>query len=310
MLDGSKRRLVQQVGDRSIIKRFDKTPFPIKTTDVICPHFLELKWAYGCPHDCSWCYLKGTLRLLPTKTKPVFKNRKKIESHVNTFFRATKNSYPQEIINTGELADSLMSENTTTPFSKFIIPLFETNPKHRVLFLTKSVNVKNLLDTAPSKRAVISFTVNANPVAKKWEVGAPLVRDRIMAAKAVHEVGYETRIRIDPMVPIEGWKKYYFELIDEIFSNFVPERITLGSLRGLQSTINEAKDKSWVRFLSEKSNWGKKIPFDLRYPMYLALMNRMKEKFNYSNIALCKETFIMWDKLKMNWKKCRCNCAW
>jgi len=44
LLDGTKERLVQQVADGSIIKRFDKTPLPIKPTDVVCPHFLELKW--------------------------------------------------------------------------------------------------------------------------------------------------------------------------------------------------------------------------------------------------------------------------
>jgi len=38
--------LVKQVADGSIIKRFDKTPYPVKPTDVVCPHFLELKWAY------------------------------------------------------------------------------------------------------------------------------------------------------------------------------------------------------------------------------------------------------------------------
>ena len=75
LLEGGKKRLVQQVADGSIIKRFDKTPVPTKPTDVVCPHFLELKWAYGCQFNCAWCYLKGTFRFLETKTKPVFKDR-------------------------------------------------------------------------------------------------------------------------------------------------------------------------------------------------------------------------------------------
>jgi len=54
-LNGEKRKLVSHVNDGSIITRFDKTPLPQKATDVVCPHFLELKWAYGCPFDCSWC---------------------------------------------------------------------------------------------------------------------------------------------------------------------------------------------------------------------------------------------------------------
>ena len=85
LLDGSEVSLVHHIGDSSIIQRFDKTPFPTKITDVICPHFLELKWAYGCPFDCAWCYLKGTFRFQPTKTKPVIKDFGKIELHTKRF---------------------------------------------------------------------------------------------------------------------------------------------------------------------------------------------------------------------------------
>ena len=85
LLDGYTTSVVHQVNDGSIVKRFDKTPLPTKSTSVICPHFLELKWAYGCPFDCAWCYLKGTFRFLPTKTKPVIKDLKKIELHTRRF---------------------------------------------------------------------------------------------------------------------------------------------------------------------------------------------------------------------------------
>jgi spore photoproduct lyase len=84
---------------------------------------------------------------------------------------------------------------------------------------------------------------------------------RIEAAKKVYQAGYEIRIRIDPMVPIDNWKESYQELLDFIFENLTPERVTLGSLRGLQSTINGCSDKSWVKYLRETSNWGRKIDF-------------------------------------------------
>ena len=109
-LDETKKRLVQCVGDGSIIKRFDKTALPIKDTDVVCPHFLELKWAYGCPFNCAWCFLKGTLRLLDTKTKPVIKDYCKVQNHVQSLFENDGNS--RELLNSGELADSLMTEDT------------------------------------------------------------------------------------------------------------------------------------------------------------------------------------------------------
>lgn len=305
-LDGSKKLLVEKVNDGSIISRFDKTPIPQKVSDIVCPHFLELKWAYGCPFDCSWCYLKGTFRFRPEKTTPVIKPYEKIKLHVQSFLEEVK---IPEILNTGEIADSLMYENIDLPFSKFIIPIFEKQRLHKVLFLTKSSNIKNLLEINPHNQVIISFSLNAIPVAEKWEK-APSVMKRLEAAKKVFKAGYEIRIRIDPMVPIENWRKHYLELLKIIFENLIPERITLGSLRGLQSTINGCTDKTWVRYLKETSNWGKKIDFETRYAMYSAIISYLENAYNFDRVGLCKETVQMWNALEIDYKKIKCNCVW
>ncbi|MGB8216389.1 MAG: radical SAM protein [Candidatus Methanoperedens sp.] len=302
MFDGTRKRLVSQVGDGSIICRFDKTPQPSKSTDVVCPHFLELKWATGCQYNCAWCFLQGTLRFIGKS--PRIKNWYKIEQHVQTFLN---NSSSPEILNSGELADALLSESDEKPFSKFIIPMFENQNKHKILILTKSNNIKNLLDIDRHNNVIVSFSLNAKTVADKWE-HAPKVESRIEAARKLNDAGYTVRVRIDPIVPVFNWDKHYIELVDSLFENLIPERITLGSLRGLQSTINNSKDKSWVNFLSEKSNWGKKVDFNTRYEIYSSIINYLKEKYNYDRVALCKETIEMWDKLKLNYKNIKCNC--
>ncbi len=307
LLHDSKVLLIHRVGDGSIIKRFDKTPPPIKQTNVICPHFLELKWAYGCPFDCAWCYLKGTFRFLPTGTKPVIKDYGKIELHTRRFLSEV---ITPEILNTGEIADSLMWENSSKPFAKFIIPMFEEQDKHKVLFVTKSDNIKNLLEINPHNQVIVSFSLNADEVARRWERGAPPVDRRIEAGRKLSQADYEVRIRIDPMVPVPDWKTHYTNLIDQVFTSFVPARITLGSLRGLQSTINGATDKSWLEYLKENSNWGKKVAFNTRYEMYASIIDLLKHSYNYKEVALCKETLAMWAKLGMDYKKIKCNCVW
>ena len=307
MLDGTSRILAKQVADGSIITRFDKTPYPVKPTDVVCPHFLELKWAYGCPFDCSWCYLKGTFRFRPEGIKPGYKPLEKVRLHMETFLQEVETP---EILNTGEIADSLMQENGDCPFSKFIISMFERQNGHKVLFVTKSTNIKNLLEVGSPSQVVISFSLNAEPVASKWEKRAPLVKKRIEAAKKITDAGYEVRIRIDPMVPIESWEGCYIQLVDEIFSRFIPKRITLGSLRGLQSTINGTNDTSWVKYLKESSNWGRKIDFTTRYRIYKTIIGYLNSRYDYYDIALCKETKAMWEKLRMDWTQIECNCVW
>ena len=306
LLDGSKALLVQRVGDGSIITRFEKTPLPMEPTDVGCPHFLELKWATGCPYSCAWCYLNGTLRFAPKKSRPYVKPYDKVEQHVRTFLENVDGG--GELLNTGELADSLMNEKNGPPFSKFIISFFQQQKVHKVLFLTKSSHIEHLLDINVHDKVVISFSMNADGVARRFERGAPPVVERIEAAGKLNNAGYEVRIRIDPMVPVPNWQVEYLSLVDSIFSRFTPSRITLGSLRGLQSTINMATDKSWVDYLSEKSNWGKRIDFNTRYRMYFEVMRYLKEKFSYTDIALCKETLSIWDKLGMDYRKIKCNC--
>jgi len=306
-LDGNKETLVSKVGDGSIITRFDKTPPPTKQTNVVCPHFLELKWAYGCPFDCAWCYLKGTFRFRPSGMKPVIKDYGKIELHTRRFLSEVTTP---EILNTGEIADSLMWENSSKPFAKFIIPPFEEQNRHKVLLVTKSDNIKNLLEINPHNQVIVSFSLNADEAARRWERGAPSVDRRIEAGHRLSKAGYEVRIRIDPIVPVPDWKAQYTNLVDLVFMSFVPARITLGSLRGLQSTINGATDKSWQEYLKENSNWGKKVEFDTRYEIYATVINQLKEDYNYEEVALCKETLAMWAKLGMDYRRIKCNCVW
>nr|MDO8083125.1 hypothetical protein [Candidatus Freyarchaeota archaeon] len=316
-LSGERKVVVDRVGDGSIIKLFDKTPPPQKPTDVVCPHFLELKWANGCYFNCAWCYLNGTYRFHPDwkNGKPNIKNFEKIEEHLKAFLLG--DGIQPEILNAGELSDSLLAEdrgNGEPPFSKFVIDMFsayDSEGKHKVLFLTKGTNVKNLIELSDegSKRIIMSFSLNADIVARRWEKKAPSVNARIKVARKVWDAGYTTRVRIDPMVPVEGWRKHYTDLVDKIFSNFTPERITLGSLRGLTTTIRKAKDRSWVVYLSEKSNWGRKIDSETRYGAYAFIMEQLEKEYDYKHVALCKETIEMWTKLGMDYKQIKCNCT-
>lgn len=308
------------------IRFFAKTP-----PEIVCPHFWELVWATGCAFRpaCAWCYLQGTFR---GNITPRFFDKQELKKQLEAWFDGIESlscqlinrpSSPQILV-TGELADSLMGEEYWkskygVPFSKWITELFEKQNKHKVLFLTKSDRVENLLDINPHNQAVVSFSLNAEAVAKRWEKGAYIVspiKNRIEMAGRLQQNGYEVRIRIDPMVPILDWENQYKRLVDDIFSTFTPEKITIGSLRGLESTIRFCEDRSWVDFLSkEKTGWGRKIPDDQRQVMYSTLISYLKDKYNYLHIALCKETEIIWKRLDMDpgmypyWSGCKCNCV-
>jgi spore photoproduct lyase len=182
-------------------------------------------------------------------------------------------------------------------------------PDCKILFVTKSCNINNLLKIDNKQQAIVSFSVNATPVADRWEKGAPKVKARLNAAKKLSEAGFEVRLRIDPMVPVDGWTEAYSELIDDIFERLTPERITIGSLRGLQSTINNSPDRSWTEYLDEKSNWGRKISLNKRLEMYQLIITKLREEHQFERVALCKETVEMWQALGLDYSKIRCNCT-
>jgi len=306
---GGRRLLVEKVRDGRIIRRFDKTPTPRKAGDVVCPHFLELAWAGGCSFNCSWCYLKGTYRWRRNSSgvvPPSFKDRALIERDLRDFLESGS---PSEVLNTGELCDSLMSERSPKPFSEFIMSKV-LESRHKVLFVTKAVHVEHFLMNEWQKNALLSWSVNADSVARRWELGAPTVEERLKAARLVTEAGYEVRLRIDPIVPIPGWEESYRGLLDQIFDHLWPERITLGTLRGLASTLTMSVDKSWTGYVSEDSNWGKKPPFELRRRLYEVLVDGLHTR-GFERIGVCKETLQMWRhlvRLGLQREPMICNC--
>lgn len=305
-ITGTKKRMITQVADGSIITLFDKTPTPKLDTDVVCPHFMELKWANGCNFDCSWCYLNGTLRFRPMGKAPYLKDKAKVLAHIEEYLRAEETP---SVLNSGELSDSLVYEGKEFSLSKDIIPLFKAQDRHKLLLVSKSANIAGILKSDSQDSIIASFSVNALPIAKKWERKAPSPLQRIKAAGQLQEAGYKVRLRIDPMVPTRYWRKNYSNLVDLIYQNLEPERITFGSLRGLQSTINFCKDKSWTEYLSDRSNWGLKAPDDIRLAMYTMLMDKISEYDSKCDVAMCKETVGMWREVGRKWKRVKCNCT-
>jgi len=285
-----------------IVVPFNKTP-----RDIVCPHFWELRWAFGCPFDCAYCYLQGTGRGNKTpRYRPITKVIRAID-------RAFKDEYfvkNPSIFNSGELSDSLMNPS----YMRQIADFFETQGKHKLLLLTKFDRVK-WLTKEPRKQTIASFSLNATEVWKRWEKRTPSPQKRITAAKELVESGYEVRIRIDPIFPIENWKAHYEDLVYSIFSELTsdPNRITLGTPRGLAKTLMFSKDKSWEKIAftdnPERTGWGKKPPTRLRKEIYVFFYDKLASLgFANSRIAMCKETRSMWRELGLDPDSCKCNC--
>jgi spore photoproduct lyase len=224
----------------------------------------------------------------------------------------TFNDGKPAIFNSGELADSLMKPD----LMEKIADKFEEQNKHKLLILTKfgTKNIKFLLEKQ-RKQIICAWSLNAPKVTRLWERNAPAVDDRIEAAKLVKEAGYVVWIRIDPIFPIEDWQDHYEYILLKVFQKFTPDRIILGTPRGLWKTLHYAKkagaDTTWIKFFDfkEKTGWGLKLPFNLRESIYLFMREKLENLgYDSARISICKETIEMWEYLKWPYYKGECQC--
>ena len=150
-----------------------------------------------------------------------------------------------------DCSDSLLYEGVTG-YAKQLIPPFadsETNPfgRHLVL-LTKSANV-HYLEGLPTSNVVVSFSLNPQKIADLFEGRfpdglriTPSIDERLNASGKCERMGFETRWRVDPIIPVEGWQGIYREFFENS-SGFGPKRITLGIYRQMGSGLKVFSQK-------------------------------------------------------------------
>jgi spore photoproduct lyase len=297
--------------------------FTMPDDRIICPHFDRLKLASnGCFYQCDWCYLKLTYRAaFPFITIRAQYN--KIKEHL--YKKLTQTQDPV-IFNSGELADSLSMEHLTRAGREFI-PWFGNSDNGYLFMLTKSDNVDDILNLAHNNRTIIAWSMNNEMVSRKFEIGAPSFERRLSAAFKVQEAGYPLRIRLDPIVPFEGWREAYSETIKQIFSKICPERVTLGTLRfeegfyHMRNTIfTSGPDlpnliEQMEPMFPPKRFSGLKKPKSGKYSftekkrteIFGFAYNEIR-KYSDCRIALCKESASIWKKLGMPLSRCSCVC--
>jgi spore photoproduct lyase len=169
--------------------------------------------------------------------------------------------------------------------------------------------------------------MNNETVSKKFEIGAPGFEQRLEAACKVQQAGYPLRIRLDPIVPIDGWQDAYADTIDRIFKRISPERITIGTLRfekgfytlrnSIFSTgpelpaILEGMEPMFEPKVFEGSKQPKvgkySYPEGKRIEIFDFIIKEIRKNSDCP-IALCKESEAVWNQLGMDLSRCQCVC--
>jgi spore photoproduct lyase len=275
--------------------RFVK-PCPCTPKYIGCNYFI-INTELNCPIDCSYCILQ------------LYLNNPLITVHANTsiLYRQMddflhKNRHRAFRIGTGELGDSLALDHLTNRSTE-LISYFATRPNAVLELKTKTVNIKNILEHIPSENIVIAWSLNAHKIARKEEIGAPSVTDRIQAACLVSQAGYRVGFHFDPLIHYDGWEDGYAEVIDGLLTRIDREKIawiSLGSLRfppALKSVIQKRFPQTKIiydEFITGKD--GKlRYPKPLRLRLFKQVVDRLKKDgAGKISVYFCMESGDVW----------------
>lgn len=276
-----------------------------------CAKFYKLTSYNNCNFWCEYCYLYLTFRNAPISTH--FVNYDKMFKEIILFDRKNIPG-PLRLLNLGELGDPLAVDDITE-FSKEIVPFVarETN-ETKLLFLTKSNCVDNLVGLEHEGRTIVSFSVNTEKVHHYLEHRTPSPLNRLEAARKVQDAGYEVRLRIDPVFEYSTWEADYMALISQIFSQVSPTRITIGEYRPATGLIHHIEERfPDTRLLkingSLVAEAGKlRYPPEIRQKMFKTIIDAIRKHDRRTHIALCKETTSVWKSVGLNDAGLFCNC--
>ena len=191
-----------------------------------CPNYWHFS-PYGfCPYGCHYCYLAGTPGVWFSPTVKIFLNLEEILAEVDR--TASRLGYPTAFY-LGKLQDGLALE-PLSGYARTMIPFFARHPYARMVILTKSADVENLLDLDHAGRTILSWTVNAREVAQSFEQNTPDVLARINAMRRCAQAGYPVRAVVMPIIPTANWQEVYGRFVVRLLESVPLSRITIGSI--------------------------------------------------------------------------------
>jgi hypothetical protein len=293
------------------------------------PIYWDLAIGSGaCGLGCRGCFLILTHRI---KRDPW---RHLLYDNTHDFFRASRKwlGHPQRkpfhTLGVGiDRSDSLLYEGVAGHVRR-LAPLFageSTNPKNcKLILLTKSTNTHYLKEIPPNQRknVIVSFSLNPEPVADLWEgkwpdgerITPPISR-RLEAAALAQELGFEIRVRVDPILTPPGWQDCYSDFVRQVRELGLDFHYwTLGTYReknpqlqawaerwGVPRMEWQPEDGDLVR---DGTHWH--IPEERRVEIYQSVRDAILGQFPGAKVGLCKETHVI--RRRLNLCNAACNC--
>jgi len=265
---------------------------PCTKNHIGCGYWI-FNLGFGCPFDCSYCYLQQYQNfpgiILPSNLDDFFKRSDAFLERFNKPIR----------IGTGEFCDSLALDKLTS-YSPKLIDYFS---RKKVFFelKTKSNKIENILSKKPSRNIIISWSLNPRRIIDEEECGTAALQERLDAARAIQEAGFKPAFHFDPIIYYQKWRNEYKELVENLYSEVRPpfSWISLGTLRfnrELKSIMEKRFPKSTIPYGELFIGEDKKLryPEFLRIDIYENMVKWIRKNDKRTPIYLCMESGKVW----------------
>lgn len=298
---------------------------------TFCP---PMWWDLGigsgsCGFGCRSCFLMLTFRAMRDPHRHV------LYENITDFTRASERWLKdptrrrQHTLGVGiDRSDSLLYEGVTGQVRN-LAPLFASsahNPRgNKLVLLTKSANTHYLADIPGEQRAniVVSFSLNPEPIADLWEGKWPDTGERITPSIArrldavlyAQELGYEVRVRLDPILTPDGWEEHYRAFIETVHDLGIAFRYwTLGTYREKNTQLDGWRER-WGLLPMEwhpeeqdlvQDGTHRHMPEQQRIAIYGTVSTLIRAVSPHARVSLCKETHTV--RRALNFCNADCNC--
>jgi len=300
-------------GKRTLVLGIHKSALRYSDEDCnTCPNYWHFS-PYGfCPYDCQYCYLAGTPGVKYSPTVKIFLNLLQI---LNDIDRIASQLTEPTAFYLGKLQDALALD-PFTGYSRIMVPFFAQHKLARLILLTKSANVENLLDLNHQGHTILSWSLNPPEICSTFEKNVPSCAERIAAMRKCVKAGYPLRAVIMPVIPIESWQNIYDNFL-EFFLMVVPlKRITLGQICSYSGALKLTEQKLGKKnpisdqIEKRKSRDGRlRFPLKLRIEIYKHLIDTIRRFKPELQVSLCMEEYQTFKALNMESAIGYCNCV-
>ena len=283
----------------------------------------------ACGLGCRACFLMLTHRI---KRDPL---RHLLYDNLDDFAKAAekwladpKRRRPHTLGVGIDRSDSLLYEGVA-PHVRNLAPLF-ANPtlnrnNNKLILLTKTANTNYLADVKPvhRKNVVASFSLNPESVADLWEgkwpdTGeriTPSIAKRLDAVKYAQDLGYEVRVRVDPILTPFGWEEQYSDFVSQVMKKKIEFRYwTLGTYREKNAQLDAWRarwglpEMEWQPGEDEmvKDGTHRHLSEERRIEIYQKVTAIIQREYPQARVSLCKETHSVRRALALCNADCNC----